>query len=156
MAKTYPLSAGDWTENGFMEICDCDNNRLCTIPLAFLQESDELNWPFVFHCIHACTESEGNLFQSNSTHASKSTEILHLPQARTYFFEKVCLGRVRSCKTSVSWWKPLRPIQMMLVFRSLYVADLLEAAEASLLDREQARLQYRPAQEQVRVVGTIK
>lgn len=47
-----------------IQIYDVNNNRLCTIPIAFLQASKDLDWHFVSYCIRACVETEGILVSS--------------------------------------------------------------------------------------------
>lgn len=59
--KSYPLSASYWPESKMIEVYDVNNNRLCTIPIAFLEASGDLNWHFVSNCVRACVEDDGLL-----------------------------------------------------------------------------------------------
>jgi len=67
-AVTYPLSLHHWRTEGAIEVFDCNDHRVCTIPYGALRASCDANWSFVIHCIRSCVEDDGDLtYKANGT-----------------------------------------------------------------------------------------
>lgn len=85
--RSYPLAAGCWPGSDMIQIYDINNNRLCTIPIAFLQASDDLNWHFVSDCIRACVESEGILVSGDNAEGT-AVDFESAVVPGKYFFQR--------------------------------------------------------------------
>lgn len=68
----YPLSMASWPNSRSIEVYISTGERICILPIASLEASADLNWPFIFYCISTCTSLEPEAFGSITLVASES------------------------------------------------------------------------------------
>jgi hypothetical protein len=68
----YPLSMASWPNSRSIEVHMSTGERVCILPIASLEASADLNWPFIFYCISTCTSLEPDALGSITLVASES------------------------------------------------------------------------------------
>ena len=84
--RTYPLSVQFWRHIGAIEIVDCNDRRLCTIPKGSLEASGDLKWSFIVYCVEACVEEKGELVSGEE---SQLVDLESPVQIGKYIFQRI-------------------------------------------------------------------